>query len=703
MSESRFSCPSCGAVLRSAKPVPAGKAIKCPKCGKAFLAAAGPEPSDEPAPRPAAPARTRPSTPAAARPPGVRRAEAEASDDEEVPRPRRGRTTKAGRRSSRQGGSAWQNTILIRTIGGVAVAFMLVLIVMLVTKRGRQFVINTFASSVAEEASPGGLIPVAGNKAIAPPVGGANPSRPPVFAGPAQSLDQWLQDLESAKRQAEEQSKDVLIVFNGSDWCPYSRALEHNVFSQSGFQQAMQSKFVPVFVDFPLTIAARQKVQNAERNARLVRKYHVAGFPTLVLADARGRPYAIGGYEDRDAQGYFDYLLKLTSFRENRDHLFAAVDQAQGEPQLRAAEKAIDFLKQTGLLPWYELALEEWLTLARKFDPRNEQGCQEVFFEAHWIAQLVGLDPSQAGTLKDGLELLDQWEALCRFKDGDRAVRLRLLAGQVLAATGNLEAGLRCVDRAKSYQPKDKLLVGLLQHPVSALHVESGTGFAVGSDGYFLTNYHVIEGGEEGQVFARVPGVKDLVPVRVLAWDEPRDIALLRLQLPSGVHPPSLGVIGHREARRGESVAVWGYPLGDALGEGIKFTAVGINALPEAGNGHHLGLDGKINPGNSGSPVIDPCGNVIGMVSAKTRSDEKVDSTGLAIPATALDEFLRRHLRDYQEAAPKTKQTGWSDLDGQVSGSVVMILKTPDFLQIAAASLQAKEKKRSAMKRPEKP
>jgi S1-C subfamily serine protease len=578
---------------------------------------------------------------------------------------------------------------------------MLILIIMLVTRRGRQYVVDTFAASVPPDKTPNIIPPANAGRTITPPATAGMPTQPVALSGPAQGLDHWLQDLETAKRQAQEQSKDVFIFFDGSDWCPYSKALERNVLMQPGFQQNLQRKFVPVLIDMPRSASAKQRVQNAERNERVCEQYHVDTLPTVVLADARGRPYALGGYEELDAQGYLDQLGKLSTLRGIRDRLFTAVDNARGEPQLRAAEKAIDFLKQSGMLPWYEVVLEEWLSLACKFDPRNEQGCQEVFFEAHWIAQLMGLDPSKPESLKKGLALLDQWEALCRFKDPDRAVRLRLLAGRVLAATGDLEAGLRCVERARSYQPSDKSLVALLEHPVSALHVASGTGFAVGADGYFLTNNHVIEG--ESRILARVPGVKDLVPVKVLARDEPKDMALLRLELPSGVHPATLGVVSDRAARRGESVAVWGYPLGDALGEGIKFTAVGINALPEAGNGHHLGLDGKINPGNSGSPVIDPCGNVIGMVSAKTRSDEKVDSTGLAIPAATLHEFLRRYLPDYHAAAPKTKPSGWSDLDAQVSGSVVMILKTPDFLQAASGAGQGKEKKRSALKRPEKP
>jgi S1-C subfamily serine protease len=121
---------------------------------------------------------------------------------------------------------------------------------------------------------------------------------------------------------------------------------------------------------------------------------------------------------------------------------------------------------------------------------------------------------------------------------------------------------------------------------------------------------------------------------------------------------------------------VFGYPLGDVLGGGLKLTKGAISAPPDKGRGGMYLLDCKVNHGNSGGPMCDKRGQVVGLVSAKTSVGD-ADSYGMALPPNTMADFLEAHMPDFK-AAPTTdgKFLGdWDEVYAQVSPSVVMILK----------------------------
>src|SRR5262249_2233394 len=144
----------------------------------------------------------------------------------------------------------------------------------------------------------------------------------------------------------------------------------------------------------------------------------------------------------------------------------------------------------------------------------------------------------------------------------------------------------------------------------------TGTGFVVAPDGYILTNYHVIAG--PGRIGVRIPHVQQPVLARLVAQDPYRDLALIKIDVPAGVDLRPLPLAGSRPINRGEKVAAFGYPLGDVMGSGLKLTSGVVSALPEPGNENLLLLDIKVNPGNSGGPLCDASGNVVGMIAAKS-------------------------------------------------------------------------------------
>ncbi len=110
----------------------------------------------------------------------------------------------------------------------------------------------------------------------------------PCFAAAGWIVD----DMDAAKKQAAEQNKGILIEFTGSDWCPPCKALRANVLNTPEFIAEASKNFVLLELDYP-----QQKPQTPEVNAAnkgYAEKYAIDGFPTVVFADADGKP--MGGF-----------------------------------------------------------------------------------------------------------------------------------------------------------------------------------------------------------------------------------------------------------------------------------------------------------------------------------------------------------------------------------------------------------------------
>jgi thiol:disulfide interchange protein len=97
---------------------------------------------------------------------------------------------------------------------------------------------------------------------------------------------QWLTSVPEAMAQAKKENKLVLLDFTGSDWCGWCKKLAAETFSKSEFISYASKNLVLVEVDFPA-----QKQQSAElkaANQALQAKYHVNGYPTLVVLKPDG-------------------------------------------------------------------------------------------------------------------------------------------------------------------------------------------------------------------------------------------------------------------------------------------------------------------------------------------------------------------------------------------------------------------------------
>ena len=153
----------------------------------------------------------------------------------------------------------------------------------------------------------------------------------------------------------------------------------------------------------------------------------------------------------------------------------------------------------------------------------------------------------------------------------------------------------------------------------------SGTGFAIGN-GYIVTNNHVVDEANTIQIKGIRGDMNTGYPVEVVATDKVNDIAVLKIKdSPSkgfGVIPYN---ISPKMADVGEDVFVLGYPLTQALGNEIKLT----NGIISSRTGYqgdvaNYQMSAPVQPGNSGGPMFDSKGNVIGIVVAGVSGTENV-------------------------------------------------------------------------------
>jgi hypothetical protein len=191
------------------------------------------------------------------------------------------------------------------------------------------------------------------------------------------------------------------------------------------------------------------------------------------------------------------------------------------------------------------------------------------------------------------------------------------------------------------------VLAAALPGPVLAQPepTSTGSGFLVGP-GLVLTNHHVVAGCARLQVRN---DRKQQATARVVADDPRRDLALL--SVPPGAGTPLVFRDGP-VVERGEGVVTYGFPLSGLLGSGPTLTTGDVSALSGIhDNPLHLQISAPVQPGNSGGPLLDRNGHVIGVVVSKLNALRVARLTGgdvpqnvnFAIKGTEALAFLEEH------------------------------------------------------------
>ena len=172
------------------------------------------------------------------------------------------------------------------------------------------------------------------------------------------------------------------------------------------------------------------------------------------------------------------------------------------------------------------------------------------------------------------------------------------------------------------------------QNDYKELSTWTGTGFAL-NKGHIVTNYHVVEDANSISVSGINGDFTKTYQATVVATDKVNDLAILKINdnrfTGFGALPYS---IRWQMAEVGDDVFVLGYPLTQTMGEEIKLTNGIISSRTGfQGDASLYQMSAPIQPGNSGGPMFDSKGNVIGIVCAQHRGTENV---GYAIKTSYL-------------------------------------------------------------------
>ena len=168
--------------------------------------------------------------------------------------------------------------------------------------------------------------------------------------------------------------------------------------------------------------------------------------------------------------------------------------------------------------------------------------------------------------------------------------------------------------------------------------IATGSGVAVDLKGHILTNAHVVEG---------CPRMVNplLGTAEVVAVDKASDLALLHLAR----RPPGMITFRTGALKLGEPVIAAGFPLSFLLQNGLNVTAGNLSALsgPE-GDRRYVQHTAPTQPGNSGGPLMDRSGRLLGLVVARADAKLEAQNVNWAVALSTIQSFLDENMIAYQ-------------------------------------------------------
>ncbi len=190
----------------------------------------------------------------------------------------------------------------------------------------------------------------------------------------------------------------------------------------------------------------------------------------------------------------------------------------------------------------------------------------------------------------------------------------------------------------------------------------SGTGFAL-NDKYVVTNYHVIEKAKNIKLHGIQGNFNKSYNAKIVATDKFNDLAILKI---TDYDFKGFGAIPYNVKTTltdvGEEIFVLGYPLTNTMGNEIKLTTGVVSSRSGfQGDMSQYQISAPVQPGNSGGPLFDGKGNIIGIVSAKHKEAENV---GYAIKTSYLHNLIESS--DLSNILPKNNEISSFKLSGKV-------------------------------------
>lgn len=214
-------------------------------------------------------------------------------------------------------------------------------------------------------------------------------------------------------------------------------------------------------------------------------------------------------------------------------------------------------------------------------------------------------------------------------------------------------------------------------------YTSAGSGFIVTSDGYILTNHHVVEGATGPIIVVLQDGTEyeaTLIDYSPTMDNDGCDIALLKIDA-SGL--PALPIGDSDFAQLFDQVIAMGYPLSFVLGVSLNVTGGNVTAFRDFEDTPELfQIDAAINPGNSGGPVLNEKGQVIGIATSRITQIENtlVQGVSFAVPINYAKELLKQSIRGWTNASTEIPVLSSNEIVNRSMQAVVYINWSDTYL-----------------------
>ncbi|MFZ2864382.1 MAG: S1C family serine protease [Ignavibacteriaceae bacterium] len=287
-------------------------------------------------------------------------------------------------------------------------------------------------------------------------------------------------------------------------------------------------------------------------------------------------------------------------------------------------ETTIDYLSQLDVYP-YSKAEDEINYMLNNY----KDYCRRLYTNEN-VTSIPGAEQVNELIFKESKEVLksDKYLFFAEMKERKKEMD-RILS--------SLELNDKQIEKAKeSYtnflsdplkKRKDGSYEGFFFNPkdITKYGPKSGTGFLISNDGIVVTNNHVVENADKILLKCFLDNSTKTYEASLLLSDPKNDLALLKLSDNSFAKTKIPFLLKDASAEVGEDIFVLGYPLTTTMGEELKVTTGIVSSRTGfQGDVTSYQISAPVQPGNSGGPLLNNSGDVIGIVSAKHTDTENV-------------------------------------------------------------------------------
>jgi thioredoxin-related protein len=264
--------------------------------------------------------------------------------------------------------------------------------------------------------------------------------------------DEWMTDFEAAKKKAAAENKSLLVDFTGSDWCGWCIKLVDEVFKHDAFKEGVADKFVLVELDYPRD-KSKLSEETQKQNEELKAKYSIRGYPTILLLDSDGRPFAQTGYQAGGPEKYLAHLDSLLAIKTKRDEAFSAAEKLEGKDKAEALVATLKMLPE-GQLSHYSETTQQIAAL----DPEDESGfiAAQKRKEAESNLQSEYMAAMQSGKNDEAMALIDQFIADYKITGTEKQSALGMKMNPLLASKQFDEAA-ELLDEIVAIAPESRI------------------------------------------------------------------------------------------------------------------------------------------------------------------------------------------------------------------------------------------------------